>query len=76
MRLKGKTWSPPPDRVLAMPAHLHSPSKVRRSGQKPPLYLRKGDVMTLGIECLGEQRQDVIAFKPLTSRTEHTTERW
>jgi 2-keto-4-pentenoate hydratase/2-oxohepta-3-ene-1,7-dioic acid hydratase in catechol pathway len=30
---------------------------------KPPRYLKKGDVMTLGIEGLGEQRQEVIAFK-------------
>jgi 2,4-didehydro-3-deoxy-L-rhamnonate hydrolase len=33
-------------------------------GMKPPLYLKKGDVMTLGIDGLGEQRQDVVAFKP------------
>lgn len=32
-------------------------------GMKPPRYLRRGDVMTLGIEGLGEQRQEVIAFK-------------
>ncbi|RYZ11632.1 MAG: FAA hydrolase family protein, partial [Comamonadaceae bacterium] len=32
-------------------------------GMKPPLFLKRGDVMTLGIEGLGEQRQDVIAFK-------------
>jgi 2,4-diketo-3-deoxy-L-fuconate hydrolase len=32
-------------------------------GMKPPRYLRKGEVMTLGIEGLGEQRQEVIAFK-------------
>ena len=32
-------------------------------GMKPPLFLKKGDVMTLGIEGLGEQRQDVIGFK-------------
>ncbi|GAC1390887.1 MAG: fumarylacetoacetate hydrolase family protein [Variovorax sp.] len=32
-------------------------------GMKPPLYLKKGDVMTLGVEGLGQQRQDVIAFK-------------
>lgn len=29
-------------------------------GQKPPRYLKPGDVMRLGIEKLGEQRQDVI----------------
>jgi 2-keto-4-pentenoate hydratase/2-oxohepta-3-ene-1,7-dioic acid hydratase in catechol pathway len=32
-------------------------------GMKPPLYLKKGDVMTLGIEGLGEQRQTVVPFK-------------
>ncbi len=32
-------------------------------GMKPPRFLRKGDVMTLGIEGLGAQRQDVVAFK-------------
>ena len=32
-------------------------------GMKPPLFLKKGDVMTLGIEGLGEQRQVVAPFK-------------
>jgi 2-keto-4-pentenoate hydratase/2-oxohepta-3-ene-1,7-dioic acid hydratase in catechol pathway len=32
-------------------------------GMKPPSYLKKGDVVTLGIEGLGEQRQQVIPFK-------------
>ena len=32
-------------------------------GMKPPLYLKKGDQMTLGIDGLGEQRQAVVAFK-------------
>jgi 2,4-diketo-3-deoxy-L-fuconate hydrolase len=32
-------------------------------GMKPPLFLKKGDVMTLGIEGLGEQRQVVVPFK-------------
>jgi len=33
-------------------------------GMKPEaVFLKKGDVMTLGIEGLGEQRQDVVAFK-------------
>ncbi len=32
-------------------------------GMKPPLYLKKGDVMTLGIEGLGQQRQLVVPFK-------------
>ncbi|HTI00858.1 MAG TPA: fumarylacetoacetate hydrolase family protein [Acidisoma sp.] len=32
-------------------------------GMKPaPVYLKPGDVMTLGIEKLGEQRQDVVAW--------------
>ncbi|BAN26379.1 fumarylacetoacetate hydrolase family protein [Caballeronia insecticola] len=29
-------------------------------GQKPPVYLKPGDVVTLGIEGLGEQRQNVV----------------
>jgi len=32
-------------------------------GMKPPKYLKKGDVMTLGIQGLGEQRQEVVGFK-------------
>ena len=32
-------------------------------GHKPPIFLKKGDVMTLGIEGLGEQRQEVINWK-------------
>jgi 2-keto-4-pentenoate hydratase/2-oxohepta-3-ene-1,7-dioic acid hydratase in catechol pathway len=32
-------------------------------GMKPPTYLKKGDVVTLGIAGLGEQRQAVIPFK-------------
>jgi 2-keto-4-pentenoate hydratase/2-oxohepta-3-ene-1,7-dioic acid hydratase in catechol pathway len=32
-------------------------------GMKPPLYLKKGDVMTLGIEGLGEQQQVVVPFR-------------
>lgn len=31
-------------------------------GQTPPVYLRAGNVMRLGIEGLGEQRQRVVAF--------------
>jgi len=30
-------------------------------GMKPPTYLNVGDVVTLGIEGLGEQRQEIIA---------------
>jgi 2-keto-4-pentenoate hydratase/2-oxohepta-3-ene-1,7-dioic acid hydratase in catechol pathway len=29
-------------------------------GQKPPVYLKPGDVVTLGIEGLGQQRQTVV----------------
>lgn len=32
-------------------------------GMKPPLYLKKGDRMTVGIEGLGEQQQLVVPFK-------------
>jgi 2,4-didehydro-3-deoxy-L-rhamnonate hydrolase len=32
-------------------------------GMKPPSYLKKGDVITLGIQGLGEQRQVVVPFK-------------
>ena len=32
-------------------------------GMKPQVFLKKGDVMTLGIEGLGEQRQLVVPFK-------------
>jgi len=31
-------------------------------GMKPPLYLKKGDVIALGIEGLGEQHQLVVPF--------------
>ena len=30
-------------------------------GQKPPIYLKAGDVMRLGVEKLGEQQQRVVA---------------
>lgn len=33
-------------------------------GKKPPVYLKAGDVMTLGLKGLGEQRQEVRAFTP------------
>ena len=32
-------------------------------GMKPPQYLKAGDVVTLGIDGLGEQRQKVVKFK-------------
>jgi 2-keto-4-pentenoate hydratase/2-oxohepta-3-ene-1,7-dioic acid hydratase in catechol pathway len=31
-------------------------------GRKPPVYLREGNIMTLGVEGLGEQRQKVVSF--------------
>ncbi|HWA45779.1 MAG TPA: fumarylacetoacetate hydrolase family protein [Hypericibacter adhaerens] len=31
-------------------------------GMKPPRYLKPGDVMTLGIQGLGEQRQECVAW--------------
>ena len=33
------------------------------SGMKPQVFLRAGDVMTLGINGLGEQRQKIVPFK-------------
>jgi 2-keto-4-pentenoate hydratase/2-oxohepta-3-ene-1,7-dioic acid hydratase in catechol pathway len=31
-------------------------------GMKPPVYLKPGDVMELGIEGIGTSKQTVIAF--------------
>jgi 2-keto-4-pentenoate hydratase/2-oxohepta-3-ene-1,7-dioic acid hydratase in catechol pathway len=31
-------------------------------GMKPPQWLKPGDVVTLGIEGLGEQRQKIVAY--------------
>ena len=36
---------------------------VKKDGQPAPVYLKKGDVMHLGIEGLGEQTQKVVAYK-------------
>lgn len=33
-------------------------------GQKPPVYLRPGNRIRLGVEGLGEQRQTVVPFNP------------
>jgi 2,4-diketo-3-deoxy-L-fuconate hydrolase len=33
-------------------------------GRKPPVFLKSGDVMTLGIEGLGTQRQTVVSAAP------------
>ena len=32
-------------------------------GMKPPVFLKEGDVVTLGIQGLGEQRQKVVRGK-------------
>ena len=32
-------------------------------GMKPPQFLKAGDVVTLGIDGLGEQHQKVVKFK-------------
>ena len=36
---------------------------IKKDGKPAPVYLKKGDVMHLGIEGLGEQTQKVVAFK-------------
>ena len=33
-------------------------------GMKPPVFLRAGDELRLGIQSLGEQRQRIVAFRP------------
>lgn len=35
----------------------------KKNGQSAPIYLKRGDVIELGIEGLGEQTQKVIAYK-------------
>ena len=34
-------------------------------GCKPPRYLKPGDRLSLGVEGLGEQHQEVVAYRPL-----------
>ena len=36
---------------------------IKKDGKPAPVFLKKGDVVTLGIEGLGEQRQLVVPFK-------------
>ena len=36
---------------------------IKKDGKPAPVFLKKGDVATLGIEGLGEQRQLVVPFK-------------
>jgi len=33
-------------------------------GMKPPQYLKPGDIVELGIEGLGESRQQVVQYRP------------
>ena len=43
--------------------HYRHPSRRGHGHEASPQFLKKGDVMTLGIEGLGEQRQKVVAYK-------------
>ena len=36
---------------------------IKKNGKPAPVFLKRGDVMTLGIEGLGQQTQKVVAFK-------------
>jgi len=36
---------------------------VKKDGKPAPVFLKAGDVMTLGLEGLGEQKQHVVAYK-------------
>ena len=36
---------------------------IKKNGKPAPIFLKRGDVMKLGIEGLGEQTQKVVAFK-------------
>jgi 2-keto-4-pentenoate hydratase/2-oxohepta-3-ene-1,7-dioic acid hydratase in catechol pathway len=36
-------------------------------GMKPPQYLKPKDVVELGIDQLGESRQNVVAWRPAIS---------
>jgi 2-keto-4-pentenoate hydratase/2-oxohepta-3-ene-1,7-dioic acid hydratase in catechol pathway len=38
-------------------------------GMKPPVFLKAGDVMTLGVQGLGGQRQKVVPFRHESSRS-------
>ncbi len=44
-------------------------------GMKPPRFLKAGDVVTLGIEGLGEQRQRFVAFEDNTGAVD-TSKSW
>jgi 2,4-diketo-3-deoxy-L-fuconate hydrolase len=36
---------------------------IKVKGKPAPVYLKRGDHVALGIECLGEQNQKIVAFK-------------
>jgi 2-keto-4-pentenoate hydratase/2-oxohepta-3-ene-1,7-dioic acid hydratase in catechol pathway len=36
---------------------------IKKNGKPAPVFLKRGDTMSLGIEGLGEQHQKVVAFK-------------
>ena len=36
---------------------------IKKNGKPAPIFLKRGDVMALGIEGLGEQHQKVVAYK-------------
>ena len=36
---------------------------VKKDGKPAPVFLRAGDVMSVGVEGLGEQKQHVVAYK-------------
>jgi 2,4-didehydro-3-deoxy-L-rhamnonate hydrolase len=38
-------------------------------GMRPPQYLKAGDVVELGIDQLGESRQMVVSWQPITTHT-------
>ena len=52
-----------PSGVLKLPGDIVTtgPPPGVGLGMKPPTFLNVGDVVTLGIEGLGEQRQKVVA---------------
>jgi 2-keto-4-pentenoate hydratase/2-oxohepta-3-ene-1,7-dioic acid hydratase in catechol pathway len=41
---------------------------VKKDGKPAPVFLKKGDVMHVGIQGLGEQMQKVVAFKRQASK--------
>ncbi len=52
-----------PERATVSIGHINCPHGVG-AGLKPPVFLKDGDVVTLGISGLGEQRQEARAWAP------------